>query len=329
MKKITGLVLVAAMSLSVVTGVSADTEKINTNGSGAKVSQYDVTDVTNGDLKFSFGSVKGKVTEITNSTSSDDVKYITIEGDDGNISNLLISKSTYIADNAEITKDTIITGYYDLNGPMLMIYPPQYTTEVVVIENDEQSIKVDTFDKELVSSDNSLKLNISEDTQIISQNGEKYEGSIFDKKLVVTYSWTTRSIPAQTTPSKIVVLDNQVGDVSTFDIVVNNQKINCSPAYTNDNGIVMVPISKIVQALGYTVKWNGKTKSVTIGKGIACTIGEDNYIYYKTAPIKLGTAPELIKGRTYVPLHYFSDVLNMNANIIDGQIVIEDEKLTD
>lgn len=319
MKKITGLVLVAAMSLSVVTSVSAATEKININDLLGQVSRYDVT---NGDLKFSFGSVKGKVTEITNSISADDVKYITLEGDDGNISNLVISKSTYIADNAEITKGTVVTGYYDLNRPMIMIYPPQYTTEVVVVENNEQSIKVDTFDKDLISSDGFLKLNISEDTQIISQNGKKYKGSIFDKKLVVTYSSSTKSIPAQTTPIKIVVLDNQVGDASTFDIVVNNQKINCSQAYTNDNGIVMVPVSKIVQALGYTVKWDGKTKSVTIGKGIVCTIGADNYIYYKMAPIKLGTAPEILKGTTYVPLNFFSDVLNINADIIDGKIVI-------
>lgn len=324
MKKITGLVLVAAMSLSVVTSVSADIEKNNINGLVGQVSQYDVT---NGELEFRFGSVKGKVTEITKKIGADDVKYITIEGDNGNISNLVISKSTYIADNAEIAKGTVITGYYDLNAPMIMIYPPQYATEVVVVENNERSIKVDTFDKDLISSDGLLKLNISKDTQIILQNGKKYKGAIIDKKLVVTYINSTKSIPAQTTPTKIVVLDNQVGDVSTFDIVVNNQKINCLPAYTNDKGIVMVPVSKIVQALGYNVKWNGKTKSVTIGKDIVCTIGEDNYIYYKRAPIKLGTAPEILKGTTYVPLNFFSDVLNINADIIDEKIVIEDEKI--
>lgn len=321
MKRITGLALVAAMSLSVVTGVSADTEKININAIAGQVSQLAVAKE---DLKFSFGFVKGKVTDITNSKSSDDIKYITIESNDGSVSNLVITKSTYIVDNVEIAKGTIITGYYDKNAPMIMIYPPQYTTEVVVVENNEQNIKVDTFDKELISSDGFIKLNIGEDTQIISQNGKKYKGSIFDKKLVVFYSWTTKSIPAQTTPTKIVVLDSQVGDVSLFDIIVNNQKINCSPAYTNDNGVVMVPVSKIVQALDYKVKWNGKTKSVTIGNGIVLTIGEDNYIYYKTAPIKLGTAPELIKGKTYVPLHFFSDVLNINADIVDGQIVIEE-----
>ncbi len=325
MKRITGFVLVAAMSLSVVTSVLADTEKNNINVLISQVSQYDDT---NGALEFRFGSVKGKVTEISEKRSANDFYYITIEGEDGNISNLVISKSTYIVDNAEITKGTVITGYYNLNAPMIMIYPPQYTTEVVVVENNEQFIKVDIFNEELVSSDGYLKLNISEDTEIISQNGNKYNGTIFDKKLVVTYKNSTRSIPAQTTPTKIVVLDNQVGDVSTFDIIVNNQKINCLPAYTNDNGIVMVPVSKIVQALGYSVKWDGKTKSVTIGKGIVCTIGDDNYIYYKMAPIKLETAPELIKGTTYVPINFFSDVLNINADIIGGQIVIEDENIT-
>ncbi|QNU65847.1 copper amine oxidase N-terminal domain-containing protein [Ruminiclostridium herbifermentans] len=325
MKKITGLVLVAAISLSVGTSVLADTEQNNINGLLSQVSQYDDA---NGALEFRFGSVNGKVTEISEKRSGSDFYYITIEGDDGNIANLVISKSTYIVDNVEITKGTVITGYYNLNAPMIMIYPPQYTTEVVVVENTEQITKVDIFNKELVSSDGFLKLNISEDTEIISQKGKKYNGTIFDKKLVVTYKNSTRSIPAQTTPTKIVVLDNQVGDVSTFDIIVNDQKINCLPAYTNDNGIVMVPVSKIVQALGYSIKWDGKTKSATIGKGIVCTIGDPNYIYYKMAPIRLETAPELINGTTYVPINFFSDVLHINADIFGGQIVIEDENVT-
>lgn len=325
MKKITGFVLVAAMSLSVVTSALAETEKSNFNGLISQVSQYDDA---NSELEFKFGFVKGKVTEISKKASADDLYYITIEGDDGNISHLVISKSTYIVDNAEIIKGAVVIGYYNLNAPRIMIYPPQYATEVVVVENNEQNIKVDIFDKNLVSSDGYLKLNISQDTEVISQSGKKYIGTIFDKKLVVTYRNSTRSIPAQTTPTKIVVLDNQVGDVSTFDVIVNNQKINCLPAYTNDNGIVMIPVSKIVQALGYSVKWDGKTKSATIGKGIVCKIGDNNYIYYKMAPIKLETAPELIEGTTYVPINFFSDVLNINADIIGGQIVIEDENIT-
>ena len=53
-------------------------------------------------------------------------------------------------------------------------------------------------------------------------------------------------------------------------------------------------------------------------------IGEDNYIYMKTAPIQLGTAPEVKDGRTFVPLSFFRDVVQVNkTEIIDMQILIE------
>ena len=50
---------------------------------------------------------------------------------------------------------------------MIMIYPPQIKADVIALKNSESNIKVDIFDKELVSLDNTLKLNITDETQVV------------------------------------------------------------------------------------------------------------------------------------------------------------------
>ena len=36
---------------------------------------------------------------------------------------------------------------------MIMIYPPQYSAEVVVVENERENVKFDYFNENLISSD--------------------------------------------------------------------------------------------------------------------------------------------------------------------------------
>jgi hypothetical protein len=69
-----------------------------------------------------------------------------IEGTDGNPAGFVISKDTYIDDGAEITVGTAVMGYYDANLPMIMIYPPRYTIEVLTIVSDKDNAKVEIMD---------------------------------------------------------------------------------------------------------------------------------------------------------------------------------------
>ncbi|MPN07715.1 hypothetical protein SDC9_154986 [bioreactor metagenome] len=172
----------------------------------------------------------------------------------------------------------------------------------------------------MVSADNTIKLNISDATEIISQTGKSFKGDLENRKLVVLYGPSTRSIPAQTNPIKVIVLD----DAADMDIIVDNKKIDGPRAYTNEQGTIMVPLRAAAEALGFEVAWDGESKSIMVGKGISLKIGQDNYIYMKTAPIQLGTAPEAFEGRTFVPLNFFREVMRMNnAYVFEGQIVID------
>lgn len=125
---------------------------------------------------------------------------------------LVITNETLVFDETgkevELKEGDHVTAYMYADQPMLMIYPPQYNPAVVIVETDEPGFAaVGTFDENLVDAELSLKLNISEETLIVNHAGEEvadFKGG----NAVVFYSVTTKSIPAQTTPTKIVVLNS-------------------------------------------------------------------------------------------------------------------------
>ncbi|EPR10400.1 copper amine oxidase N-terminal domain-containing protein [Ruminiclostridium papyrosolvens] len=327
---VAGLLAVTILSLSSVPSLANYTENLK----AVNISEQ----IDSTENQSSFSSFTGKVKEITDFKGVEGSKFVLVENQDGQQANLIISNSTYVVNNEKIDTGSVITGFYDANAPMLMIYPPQYNIEVVNVASSKvQCIKIDRFGKDLISSDNMLKLNISKETEIISQDGKAFEGELANRNLVVLYGISTRSIPAQTNPDKIVVLFEKAveptdeekailsGNVTSMDIVVNSKAIEAPSAYTNKKGTFMVPLRAIAENLGFNVNWEGKTKTVMLGKDISLTIGKDIYIFMKTTPLQLGTAPEIVDGKTFVPLSFFKDVLGMKTvNVSGSDIVISD-----
>ena len=106
---------------------------------------------------------------------------------------------------------TVYTGAYT---PAPMIMPPQYQAEIIIIEDLEAESPVftcaDTFvaDEEgmLVGLGNTLALNMSEDVEVVDREGQACEAALENMDLLVFYDAATKSVPAQTTPLKVVVL---------------------------------------------------------------------------------------------------------------------------
>lgn len=132
-------------------------------------------------------------------------KLMTVEDGAGNIVHFVISPTTYFVDNEIVSIGDSFTGYYDGDAPVPLIYPPQYRALVVVKENNYQNVKVSFFNDQLISSDGQLKLNLSPFTPILLTNGQPFSKNPASRNLIVIYGPTTRSIPAQTTPYKIIV----------------------------------------------------------------------------------------------------------------------------
>lgn len=283
------------------------------------------------ELGICYKAFTGVVKEIKDRENNEGCKMIFVENEEGAPAYVIISHDTYILENAEIKIGDTISAYYDTRKPMIMIYPPQYAAEVVVIESPDRSVKFDIFDENLTSSDNQLKLNISDETEIVFYDGTPYEGELVWKRLVVIYIISTKSIPAQTTPEKVIVLPDKIEDmveydVSSAEIIVEDKKIEAPPAYEKE-GTVMVPLRAIAEALGYEVLWHNETQSVSLGQDIQLTIGKNEYIADKDI-IKLERAPELCNKKTFVPLSFFRKVVKMNnAYLFEGQIVIDNNEV--
>jgi len=275
---------------------------------------------------MSFSGTVKKITETEHGFS-----YVYLENDEGTPANFIVSDETYVVDKKEIKVGVKLTGYYDSMVPMIMIYPPQYKAEVVVVGDVEDNLAVDVFDKDLISSDGMLKLNIGEDTKITLKDGKAYDGELSLRKLLVRYGASTRSIPAQTTPTEIIVLSTEKDeialqqeeeslidliDASSLELVVNDKVIAAAPAYVSEDKVIMVPVRAISEALGYKVVWQHEEQKVTIGDKVSFIIGE---VPYKA---------ELKNGTTYVPLKFFKETMGMNnAYVFEGQIVIDNGEL--
>lgn len=129
-----------------------------------------------------------------------------VENERREIVHFVIQPDTYFVNHETIKRGDRITGYYDANAPTILIYPPQLSAIVIAKESNQYFVKVSYFDEALVSDDGQLKLNISNETIIQLENAQQFQGSLANRNLIVIYGPTTRSIPAQTTPYKIIVL---------------------------------------------------------------------------------------------------------------------------
>lgn len=158
-----------------------------------------------------FGFISGIIIKIDNFSSGTVesfgcYKLITVLKKDGSITNFVITPTTYFVDNITMAVGDPVIGFYDINAPVPLIFPPQFTAIVMSKLVLGQNVKVDYFNEQLISSDGNLKLNIAPYTKIILENNQVFTENPANHNLIVIYGPTTRSIPAQTTPYKIIVM---------------------------------------------------------------------------------------------------------------------------
>ena len=108
----------------------------------------------------------------------------------------------------ELKNDMSITAILGKKTPMTMSLPPM-TNPMGIVVGEENSVSTAYFDEQLTSEEIMLQLNISDETKIVDMAGTKKvftQDDIKNQNGLVLYGITTRSIPAQTTPEKVIVL---------------------------------------------------------------------------------------------------------------------------
>lgn len=157
------------------------------------------------------GEFTGTVTEIQKVDKNKDSLTFTLKNEEGLEAIFTITKDTHRINKEEISVGSVVTGYYDAKMFRIMIYPAQYQAEVVAVEPSEHNYKVDYFDKKLTSAEGTLTIKIGKNTELIYRDETKYKGKPVNSNLVVIYDKATKSIPAQTEPIKVIILEDSYG----------------------------------------------------------------------------------------------------------------------
>jgi len=166
-----------------------------------------------------FFSISGTVESIISATpeaGEDDPWHgisIKIIDENGNEAVLNTTANTAFPFGNEIQEGDTVTAWYATNAPMIMIWPPQYTVTVLAVNiPDGANIRVDRFGAmadtdQLLSADGMFAFSTDENTEIILADGTDFtDGDLQDRRIVVLYGMSTRSIPEQTIATKLIVL---------------------------------------------------------------------------------------------------------------------------
>ncbi|KAB0445061.1 copper amine oxidase N-terminal domain-containing protein [Lysinibacillus fusiformis] len=253
----------------------------------------------------------------TNGTVEDvrvakDITYYTVK--DGEQTNVLeITKDTPVYDNTgkkvELKEGDKVEAYTFANKPQKYIYPPQFNPEIVIVDSKEVGlVEVDYFFEDLTNTYDILKLNIGKETELLNAKGEKVTlKDLAEKHLAVFYTASTKSIPAQTTPSKVIVLDdNSESSLNPVDEEIN--KIIATDFYMVEE-TTMVPLRSIAEKLGFKVESKGKTVILTKGNGSYTITRGDKTFGYNKSLRTLSVAPILKDTKTYVPVEFIEEFL--------------------
>ncbi|WP_049762343.1 hypothetical protein [Lachnoclostridium phytofermentans] len=159
-------------------------------------------------LEAIYGTITS-VDTIYSRTKKECIEYYDIEVNAkfNGIVHFILSANTFFVDCFYGVKGVKVVGFFDPSLPIPLIYPPRYQIRVIALDLPSRFVKADFFDCLLVSQDNQLELEITNNAYIINEDkGTPYCGNISNKYMVALYSSSTKSIPAKTQPNVIIVL---------------------------------------------------------------------------------------------------------------------------
>ena len=246
----------------------------------------------------------GKITEVGD--TEDGNKVFTMDNENGGL-RFVVAPTTTIVDRetgSVITADKLTEGMevaviYSAMAPMGMSLPPYMGQVTAVVANaDKGFISVGHFNDDLLNEKDLLQLNISEKTTILTTLGTKSilgADDVKGKDAVVFYDITTRSIPAQTNPSLVLLLEErEAATEDTEEVAVDTKSVEAPE---------MVALRDAAEAKGYSVKWQGKTAPVVLekdGMTAQITLGSTTYVVEGDMAMTSPAAAELTDGVLYV-----------------------------
>ena len=269
----------------------------------------------------------------------DGVKMVKGTDEYGNEVHFVLLEETVIVnekgEKAELEKDVAFTAFVGWDTPAPLVLPAVYTPDAIVIDTDaELQADADVFAKSedtYVNASNTLALAV-DPANVINKDGTGFEGDIDGKEVIAIYGITTRSIPPMAVPEKVIVLGDAGAmpeDVLDAETATEAQVGDKKFEIANKDGVEMLPVRAVSEALGLEVSWDSSLNAVTVGTvpmGVNFQIGTNSYNKSRMTPFELEAAPVAEQtpegGVTYVPVSFFTQVLDCTAEIADGVMVL-------
>ncbi len=298
MKKNIGKFLAVSMAFAVVSSTAAFAAKtadpaatVTEEKDETQVDSYDTSKDNDENADAAYIHTTGKIIEISPDEKGN--KIVTIENEQGGL-RFVVAPTTVLVDrqsNAQVAADQLKDGMevfvvYEENAPMGMSMPPYLGQVAAVVTNtDKGNVSVGLFNDELVNEAEKLQLNIDEKTPIRTTLGTKSILGAEDVKnqtAVVFYDMTTRSIPAQTAPSMVLLIQTQMQTEDVEKEADTESMVDAKEAKAPE----MVSLRDAAKEKGYTVVWQGKNQPVLVSKGDV------------KAEISLGSVSYTVDGKT-------------------------------
>ena len=246
------------------------------------------------------------------------VSYILATSEDGNMMRFVVSDSVLSFEGTEGNKievgnlemGDIIVALYPPHTPMAMSYPPMLTPAILVQLSEEvfMNVEVNSFDESHLAYDSSLRLNISEETKIFDEEGNELTAEdIKNERLLVFYNITTRSIPPQTSPVKVYLLN-----IEETVIAAEKNEVVAGTEETVDLYLaeedIMLPLASIAREYEYIVTWNEENRTVEVKNSVhtfILTIGSTR-VEWNGIQVEMSREAEIIDNLTHVPSGFFN-----------------------
>ena len=270
------------------------------------------------------------------------VPSITVQTDTWDRLTLRLKESTFLADAADGSLrrmtdvaspdqllqegDTILVTY---GAAVQQSEPAQTDAELVVVHPGEGTTP-HLLDAEVVYRDltarflannGSLLVSVDRKTPVYTLYGEEETNARIrmGTRLVAWYDIVLTSYPGQTTPEKVVLLPDQD---RTFTIITGGDIAIAEGRV--ENGVAMVPVRKVAEALGYTVTWDGAAESVQLTRDDAVmtiALGEDRYCFGDARKgLSFGAASYEVDGVSCVPAEVFT-LLGHELQSLTGNVM--------
>lgn len=226
------------------------------------------------------------------------------------------------------------------SNAMTMSLPPQSYAHVVMTADDNGGFPIYAEVEKIITDDNGNLVFSSKDRNYDVVYGEGItavepfairnivtaadikEGS----RILVFAEVMTMSIPALVPANRIIILPEVTEIMDTQipeKVTVNGEALDVE--ILDKDGMILLPIRAIAEKLGLEVAWDDGLKAVSVGTvpmGVTFNIGLNSYTKAKMMPQTLSAAPIAENERTFVPVDFFTELLEAEVSVEDGVLNI-------